>query len=1061
MPSKDEGLTLYLIEQNKEKRYEITYRLSGKKMNLKITLKTEIKIPKNMKFFLIPLSLITLYVNAQQVQLPETIPPSPQAGEFVKFLDFPMDLSSGLPEIDIPIFTIKSKELTLPISVSYHASGLRPNTDESGVVGLGWHLNASGIITRSINRQPDEKYWNFLIPQEDNIASTTDNLVADPDANVLDNIARQYKEAEPDIFSYSLPRMGGGKFVFRRSSSQAEFLKPVTLPFRPVKITPNLVQGKFEYFEVKDENGIVYRFGKSVSTAQVFYETYFDINNNQTSGITSWLLTEIISANKSDTIYFEYDDVLSSDGHTTHTKSRISHKRSVSITKTSEQPFPSLSRTTILEVYQGNGYTQKKLTKIRFKSGYIIFSYKSNRYPDYLLDNIAVYSNNLSQPTKTIRFNQTKYHSSSSSLNWTKLDAMDFYDANNAKINGYSFSYYLSSFPQIHNTYTHETYSIDFYGFYNGSNNTNLLPSFTWNGTVVGGANLFGTANRTPNYQYAMTGILTKMVNQTGGEHIFEYEGNVNSSGQKVGGLRVRSIIHKSDGSENTKTFTYQGISKHIDQSYFQSHSITEALYSMTDNFTASSEPSIDITRNGKPILYTKVTEYLGDLNTNNGRIEHHFDLAFTSPTKFDYWSISRGYPWVNGNGQFSAGPLMVSYDDVVFGNVYENETKFFDSYGNPVRQINNYYSHDLKQRLNGFTVSRAVNSVSLPNKAYFYIFYNYNIDQLTQKLDSTTTIEYLGDHSLTTKSEYKYNSDLLIIEKKSKNSDNIDYISRYKYPIDFAPQAPYDDMVNNRNIISPVIEELQFKGAVPTQSIKINYKNWGNNVIAPDSVQAKTSTGIYETRFKYNSYDTQGNVLNISKDGGLKISYLWGYDRALPIASATNAAENQIAYTSFENENNEGGWSFNRSSGVSAISMTGKFSFKGTTISKIALPSTRYKVGYWVRKIGTSNGIVTINGSSNTIANSNWEYREFITASNVTSITISLSGVCLDELRLCPFDAQMTTYTYDPLIGLTSKTDENNIITFYHYDDFDRLKLVKDHEGNIIRVYDYHYKQN
>jgi YD repeat-containing protein len=52
-----------------------------------------------------------------------------------------------------------------------------------------------------------------------------------------------------------------------------------------------------------------------------------------------------------------------------------------------------------------------------------------------------------------------------------------------------------------------------------------------------------------------------------------------------------------------------------------------------------------------------------------------------------------------------------------------------------------------------------------------------------------------------------------------------------------------------------------------------------------------------------------------------------------------------------------------------------------------------------------------------------------------------------------------MKTYTYDPLIGITSMTDQNNITTYYEYDSFSRLKYIKDQNKNILKAYDYHYK--
>lgn len=68
------------------------------------------------------------------------------------------------------------------------------------------------------------------------------------------------------------------------------------------------------------------------------------------------------------------------------------------------------------------------------------------------------------------------------------------------------------------------------------------------------------------------------------------------------------------------------------------------------------------------------------------------------------------------------------------------------------------------------------------------------------------------------------------------------------------------------------------------------------------------------------------------------------------------------------------------------------------------------------------------------------------------------ISGV-FDDVRIHPVDAQMTTYTYRPLVGMTSMTDAKGMTTYYEYDGFQRLKSIKDAEGNILKNYEYHYK--
>lgn len=54
---------------------------------------------------------------------------------------------------------------------------------------------------------------------------------------------------------------------------------------------------------------------------------------------------------------------------------------------------------------------------------------------------------------------------------------------------------------------------------------------------------------------------------------------------------------------------------------------------------------------------------------------------------------------------------------------------------------------------------------------------------------------------------------------------------------------------------------------------------------------------------------------------------------------------------------------------------------------------------------------------------------------------------------------SQVTTYTWIPFVGITSKTEPNGNVTHYNYDVFTRLKSVTDHNGKIVKDYEYNYK--
>jgi len=63
-----------------------------------------------------------------------------------------------------------------------------------------------------------------------------------------------------------------------------------------------------------------------------------------------------------------------------------------------------------------------------------------------------------------------------------------------------------------------------------------------------------------------------------------------------------------------------------------------------------------------------------------------------------------------------------------------------------------------------------------------------------------------------------------------------------------------------------------------------------------------------------------------------------------------------------------------------------------------------------------------------------------------------------LELLRNTLTDCEVTTWLYDPSIGIKQKTDPNGLNTYFEYDSFNRLQYIRNHNGEIVNKNEYHY---
>lgn len=117
-----------------------------------------------------------------------------------------VSLYTGTPDITIPLHTLHVGNYALPISLNYHSSGIKVS-QEASRVGLGWNLQAGGMITRSIRDMDDLKY-----PLVHPDTALRRMAAADPD------MPRDY-DCEADIFFYRFGKYSGRFYINKEYGS--------------------------------------------------------------------------------------------------------------------------------------------------------------------------------------------------------------------------------------------------------------------------------------------------------------------------------------------------------------------------------------------------------------------------------------------------------------------------------------------------------------------------------------------------------------------------------------------------------------------------------------------------------------------------------------------------------------------------------------------------------------------------------------------------------------------------------------------------------------------------
>lgn len=280
---------------------------------------------------------------------------SPEVASIMKYADFPELDYIGKTNISVPIYEINFGKLKIPIGLSYNTKGNKA-ADIATSVGLGWNLNAGGNLTAKVNDMNDftetySYYTNASFEPEQSLAwhrQSKGYLTTDTPQALIDTQLSSsqlcinhriwwnddaFIDAAPDFYYVNAPGFNDKFYLTRTNDSQlkSNFFSSTNAK---LKNNPNLIIkttcGGFEStywgnsgkatvfyqpdkFEIVGENGYIYTFNDFEASLITEYPQDFFSHNN--IQVNNWYLTKVKDPFSGKEINYEYESFTNNYDH--------------------------------------------------------------------------------------------------------------------------------------------------------------------------------------------------------------------------------------------------------------------------------------------------------------------------------------------------------------------------------------------------------------------------------------------------------------------------------------------------------------------------------------------------------------------------------------------------------------------------------------------------------------------------------------------------------------------------------------------------------------------------
>lgn len=516
--------------------------------------------------FIVLLLSTKLFSQDENLRLPNITPPSPEAYAMTKYADLQANEFNGMVNYSQNLYTYKAGNLELPITINYSGSGVKVD-DLPTWVGINCTLSAGGIITRVIKDIADESAVERRYLTNDQVTFYTTNTIDGTSAGAYMRAVASNNQidSELDIFQFSFAGYSGSFYL--DSLWNAKLLKDDSHLKIDVVSKAQLYNDKYIYITTPD--GVKYTFGGSTATEDTTLRYVVDgsVQPDTFQGTTAFYLVSIehpIYGN----IQFEYIQSLGQQIIVT----QKTQKRSKVITSNgggncaTDSSVPQCANTRNENLQIGSLTTvssrvinPKYLKKIYSFSNPETINFISdsvdNMYFKRVLKGIVVYKDTM--PFKTIDFEYQGFQSGGG-FGYQDISKRFFlhkiiFDKDNEfspntqsgrRNEVFTFDYdgYASIPPRF-------SYSQDFAGYYNGISNTTGIPKHP-EFQIIGSQNF---ADRTPDFNFASKGTLSRVTYPTGGYTNFEYEAATKAKKKSHNSISLFAYRNQSQYNPNNK----------------------------------------------------------------------------------------------------------------------------------------------------------------------------------------------------------------------------------------------------------------------------------------------------------------------------------------------------------------------------------------------------------------------------------------------------------------------------------------------------------------------------